>query len=39
MIKILIVDDHPLVGDGITTMLKGEDYRKLPAFVKRVKKH
>lgn len=24
MIKILVVDDHPLVGDGISTMLKDE---------------
>jgi len=26
MISILIVDDHPLVGNGISTMLKGEGY-------------
>ena len=26
MTTILIIDDHPLVGNGISTMLKGEEY-------------
>jgi DNA-binding NarL/FixJ family response regulator len=26
MISILIIDDHPLVSDGVTTMVKGVDY-------------
>lgn len=26
MIKILIIDDHPLVSDGVATMVKGVDY-------------
>jgi DNA-binding NarL/FixJ family response regulator len=34
MIKILIIDDHPLVIDGITTMLKDENYLQIIAAVK-----
>lgn len=26
MIRILIIDDHPLVSDGVATMVKGVDY-------------
>lgn len=29
MISILIIDDHPLVGDGISTMLKSEAYLEI----------
>ena len=34
MIKILIVDDHPLVIDGIKTMLKDESYFHIEAAAK-----
>ncbi len=34
MIKILIVDDHPLVIDGIRTMLKDESYLSIVGAVK-----
>jgi len=34
MIKILVVDDHPLVIDGIRTMLKDEAYLHIEAAVK-----
>ena len=34
MIRILIVDDHPLVIDGIRTMLKDESYLHIEAAVK-----
>lgn len=34
MISILIIDDHPLVGDGITTMLKGEKYLTITGICK-----
>ena len=34
MIKILIIDDHPLVIDGIKTMLKDEGYLHIDASVK-----
>jgi DNA-binding NarL/FixJ family response regulator len=34
MVKILIVDDHPLVIDGIKTMLKDESYLHIEAAVK-----
>jgi two-component system nitrate/nitrite response regulator NarL len=37
MIKILIIDDHPLVIDGIKTMLKDESYLKIEAAVKTAK--
>ena len=37
MISILIVDDHPLVGDGITTMIKGEEYLKIIGICKNGK--
>lgn len=29
MIQILIIDDHPLVADGIATMIRGEDYLQI----------
>src|SRR5688500_7233093 len=34
MVKILIVDDHPLVIDGIKTMLKDEIYFRIDAAAK-----
>ena len=34
MIKILIIDDHPLVADGIHMMLKDVDYLQIAASVK-----
>jgi DNA-binding NarL/FixJ family response regulator len=37
MIKILIVDDHPLVIDGIRTMLKDESYLHIEAAAKNAK--
>ncbi len=37
MIKILIIDDHPLVIDGITTMLKDETYLHIEATAKNGK--
>jgi DNA-binding NarL/FixJ family response regulator len=37
MIKILIIDDHPLVIDGIKTMLKDETYLRIEAAVKNGK--
>jgi two-component system nitrate/nitrite response regulator NarL len=37
MIKILIIDDHPLVIDGIKTMLKDETYLQIEAAVKNGK--
>lgn len=37
MIKILIIDDHPLVIDGIKTMLKDENYFHIEAAVKTAK--
>jgi two-component system nitrate/nitrite response regulator NarL len=37
MIKILIVDDHPLVIDGIKTMLKDETYLCIEAAAKNAK--
>jgi two-component system, NarL family, nitrate/nitrite response regulator NarL len=37
MIKILIIDDHPLVIDGIKTMLKDESYFHIEAAAKTAK--
>ncbi len=37
MIKILIIDDHPLVTDGIRTMLKDESYLHIEAAAKSAK--
>src|SRR5215207_10022018 len=37
MLKILIIDDHPLVIDGIRTMLKDESYLYIEAAVKNAK--
>ena len=37
MIRILIIDDHPLVIDGIRTMLKDESYLHIVASVKSAK--
>ncbi len=37
MIKILIIDDHPLVIDGITTMLKDETYLRIEGAAKNAK--
>ena len=37
MIKLLIVDDHPLVTDGIRTMLKDESYLQIEAAAKTAK--
>jgi two-component system, NarL family, nitrate/nitrite response regulator NarL len=37
MIKILIIDDHPMVIDGIKTMLKDETYLQIEAAVKNGK--
>jgi DNA-binding NarL/FixJ family response regulator len=37
MIKILIIDDHPLVTDGIRTMLKDESYLRIEAAAKTAK--
>ena len=37
MIKILIVDDHPLVIDGIKTMLKDVDYVEIAGYSKNAK--
>ncbi len=34
MIKILVIDDHPLVVDGIRTMLKDESYLQIIAAMK-----
>lgn len=34
MIKLIIIDDHPLVADGIATMLKDESYLQIVAFAK-----
>lgn len=34
MIRILIADDHPLVGDGITTMIKDETHLSICAICK-----
>lgn len=36
MTKILIVDDHPLVGDGISTMIQDVPYLHISAAVKTV---
>ena len=36
MTKILIVDDHPLVGDGISTMIQDVPYLQISAVVKTV---
>lgn len=37
MIKIFIIDDHPLVVDGIKTMLHGEDYLQVISHAKSAK--
>ena len=37
MIRILVIDDHPLVIDGIKTMLKDESYLHIEAAVKTAK--
>lgn len=37
MIKILIIDDHPLVGDGITTMLREESHLQITGICKNGK--
>src|SRR6476646_1978600 len=37
MIKLLIVDDHPLVIDGITTMLKDVGYMQIAGAAKNGK--
>ncbi len=37
MIKILVIDDHPLVIDGIKTMLKDESYLHIEAAAKTAK--
>jgi two-component system nitrate/nitrite response regulator NarL len=37
MIKILVIDDHPMVIDGIRTMLKDENYLHIEAAVKTAK--
>lgn len=37
MIRILIIDDHPLIIDGIRTMLKDESYLHIEASVKTAK--
>ncbi|MBL7745460.1 MAG: response regulator transcription factor [Chitinophagaceae bacterium] len=37
MIKLLIIDDHPLVIDGIKTMLKDESYLHIEAAAKTAK--
>jgi two-component system, NarL family, nitrate/nitrite response regulator NarL len=37
MIKILIIDDHPLVTDGIKTMLKDENYLHIEAAARTAK--
>jgi len=37
MINILIIDDHPLVGDGITTMLRNENYLQITCICKNGK--
>lgn len=37
MIKILIIDDHPLVIDGIKTMLKDESYFRIEAAARTAK--
>ena len=37
MITILIIDDHPLVGDGISTMLKSEAYLEILGICKKGK--
>lgn len=37
MIKILVIDDHPLVIDGIRTMLKDESYLTVSAAAKTAK--
>ena len=34
MIKLLIVDDHPLVIDGLNTMLKDVGYMQITGAVK-----
>jgi DNA-binding NarL/FixJ family response regulator len=34
MIKLLIIDDHPLVIDGVTTMLKDADYIEITGAAK-----
>lgn len=34
MIQILIIDDHPLVGDGIATMLREEDHLQITGVCK-----
>ncbi|NCT77106.1 MAG: response regulator transcription factor [Chitinophagaceae bacterium] len=34
MIKLIIIDDHPLVADGIATMLKEESYLQIVASAK-----
>src|SRR6185436_13762145 len=34
MIKILIIDDHPLVIDGVKTMIKDVDYLQISVAVK-----
>ncbi len=34
MIKLIIIDDHPLVADGIATMLKDESYLQIVASAK-----
>lgn len=37
MISILIIDDHPLVGDGISTMLNSESYLAILGICKTAK--
>ncbi len=37
MIQILIVDDHPLVGDGVKTMLREVDYLEVVKICKTAK--
>ena len=37
MVNILIIDDHPLVTDGIRTMLKDESYLNIEATAKTAK--
>ncbi|TCD26900.1 response regulator transcription factor [Pedobacter psychrodurus] len=37
MISILIIDDHPLVGDGISTMLNSESYLTILGICKTAK--
>lgn len=37
MIKLLIIDDHPLVIDGVRTMIRDENYLQLAAAAKTAK--